>query len=197
MIWRKRKKYNSVVTQSVSLVPGKMGASDGELPGRVRLGQDLFQPSGEKRGHHRHAQEPSSHQGHPLEHIGPDHRLQSPGCGVKSHQDAEDHDDEGHRKTAEGLDGQGDSVEDDAQPKHLEEDEAGTGVEPGPGPETAFQIGVGRGEPAGSKEGHEQEQRRQISDEIGHVAGDVTPVLLEGEAGHGQEGHGADDGGHQ
>ena len=59
------------------LVPGEMGFSDGELPGRIRLAHDLLQPSRKQRGHHRHAQESASHQGHPLEHIGPDHRLQS------------------------------------------------------------------------------------------------------------------------
>ena len=104
---------------------------------------------------------------------------------------------QGKRKPGEGLDGQRYGVEDDSQPKHLEEDETGAGVEPGPGAEAALQVGVGRGEPAGPKEGHEQKQGRQIGDEIGHVTRDVTPVLLVGEPRHGQEGHGTDDGGHQ
>ena len=83
------------------------------------------------------------------------------------------------------------------RPKHLKEDEPGAGVEPGPSAEAALQVRVGRREPPCSKEGHEQKQRRQIGDEIGHMPGDVAPVPLVGEAGHGQEGHGTDDGGHQ
>ena len=111
--------------------------------------------------HQPHAEYPAQQQDHRLDHIRPDHRLDSSDHGVQRDEETADHD---HRRQAAAGhpgDRQGDQIEHRRQPDELGDHKAERRIRPEKRAVTRLQIFKGAGRPAPPEERDEKPDRQQ------------------------------------
>ena len=143
---------------------------------------------------HGHPQRPARQQAE-LEHVGPDHRRQTPGRGIGRGDDP--HQKNGGIEADAGHDreGQGRRVDDHSQPAHAGQAEQSCHAQPRPPAVAQIHVLISGGDLQLAVEGVEDQDQQRGHQRAHQAENDHRDVLAKGDTGNSQEGRRAGEGG--
>ncbi|OPZ95293.1 MAG: hypothetical protein BWY71_02280 [Planctomycetes bacterium ADurb.Bin412] len=166
---------------------GRAKAAQAELMVFHAEGEDLAGAVGHIRQHDQGAQAGAGHQHECLKGVRPDHRDNASHEGIDGNGNSRDQDDDPDIPAEQDTQRQGHQIHDGSHAGQLRQEIKHAGIDPCPGTETVFQVGIGGNLAGPAVVGHKEPYRDPGGNRQGKAKNKGIPIGSIGLAGQGQE----------